>query len=110
MGDVMEGGYSMAHANILAGIHGGKGVITTKTTMYFPSERNIEKYLDDLEYFLDLIEENLDFKIKDVLNRRQIKRKHGITVESEQEKAALAMYKVACKLAKDWESFWCRRD
>mgnify|MGYP001048061406 CR=1 FL=1 len=74
------------------------------------NERNIEKYLDDLEYFLDLIEENLDFKIKDVLNRRQIKRKHGITVESEQEKAALAMYKVACKLAKDWESFWCRRD
>jgi len=73
-------------------------------------ERNIRQYLADIDFFLSIIEENLDFKIKDVLNRRQVKRKSGITIESEQEKAALAMYKVACKLAKDWESFWVGRD
>jgi uncharacterized FlaG/YvyC family protein len=76
----------------------------------YPNERNIQKYLEDLDYFVAIIEENIDFKIKDVLNRRQIKRKHGITHETEQEKAALALYKVACKLAKDWEAFWIRRD
>lgn len=71
-----------------------------------PDEQRIRRYMEDVDLFLGIMEENIDFKIKDVLNQRQIKRKNGITQETEQEKAALSLYKVACRLAHDWESFW----
>ena len=78
--------------------------------MKYPDERNIQRYHEDLEYFIAIFEENIDFKIKDVLSKRQVRRKCGITTDSEKEKAALALYNVAAKLSKDWEAFWVRRN
>jgi hypothetical protein len=71
-----------------------------------PDAEHIRQYMQDIDSFLSIFEENVDFKIKDVLNKRNVKRKCGITVESEDERMALALYKIACRLAKDWESWW----
>lgn len=69
----------------------------------------LESYIENINVFVAIIEENIDFKIRDVLNKRQIKRRNGITTETEKEKAALALWKVANKLAMDWEAFWVRK-
>ena len=69
--------------------------------MITPKEESaINNYIADVSFFIDLFQEHVDFNIKAALI-------NGDT--SDNRKEALALYKIACRLAHDWESFWVAR-